>query len=258
MREWSLTEVGEPFPYAFASLAMPVRTADGGDAVLKVQFPDREGRHEADALALWNGDGAVRLLEHDPARSALLIERCRPGTPLADLELDAALDVACELLPRLWVAAGPPFTTLTDEAQQWSEALQVDWEATGRPFPQSLLDAALDAIATLSPSQPEAVLVNQDLHALNVVSAEREPWLVIDPKPLIGERAFGIAALVRGGELGHGRAQVLRRLDRLTADLGINRDRARGWCLAQTLAWGLDESGSEQAHVEVARWLSDT
>ncbi len=228
MREWSLTEVGEPFPYAFASLAMPVRAADGGDAVLKVQFPDREGRHEADALALWNGDGAVRLLEHDPARSALLIERCRPGTPLADLELDAALDVACELLPRLWVPAGPPFTTLTDEAQQWSEALQADWEATGRPFPRSLLDAALDAIATLSPSQPEAVLVNQDLHALNIVSAEREPWLVIDPKPLIGERAFGIAALVRGGELGHGRAQVLRRLDRLTADLGIDRDRARG------------------------------
>ena len=122
-------------------------------------------------------------------------------------------------------------------------AITIDAEIGGQP---------------IQPSQPEAVLVNQDLHALNVVSAEREPWLVIDPKPLIGERAFGIAALVRGGELGHGRAQVLRRLDRLTADLGINRDRARGWCLAQTLAWGLDESGSEQAHVEVARWLSDT
>ncbi len=248
--------MGEPFAYAFASLAMPVAAGDGTEAVLKVQFPDRESRHEADALTLWNGDGAARLLAHDTVRSALLIERCRPGTPLAELEPDAALDVACELLPRLLVPAGPPFATLADEAQRWSEVLQVDWEATGRPFPRALLDAALDAIATLAPSQPEAVLVNQDLHALNILAAERQPWLVIDPKPLIGERAFGIAALVRGGELGHSRTQMLRRLDRLTADLGIDRDRARGWCLAQTLAWGLDEGGAEPEHVEVARWLN--
>ena len=256
VREWSLTEVGEPFPYAFASLAMPVVGDGGVDAVLKVQFPDREGRHEADALALWDGDGAVRLLARDRGRSALLIERCRPGTALAELAPEVALDVACELLPRLWVPAGPPFTTVADEAQRWSEALEVDWEAAGRPFPRSLLDAALDALATLAPSQPEAVLVNQDLHALNILAAERQPWLVIDPKPLVGERALGIAALVRGRELGHGRAQLLRRLDRLTADLGVDRDRARGWCLVQTLAWGLDEAGADPAHVEVARWLN--
>ena len=122
------------------------------------------------ALALWDGDGAVRLLAHEPARSALLIERCRPGTPLADLR------AGCRPGRRLRAAsrvcgepAGPPFTTLADEAQQWAEALQADWEAAGRPFARSLLDAALDAIATLSPSQPEAVLVNQDLHALNIV-----------------------------------------------------------------------------------------
>ena len=128
---------------------MPVRAADGGDAVLKVQFPDREGRHEAHALALWNGDGAVRLLEHDPVRSALLIERCRPGTPLADLELDAALDVAWPAAPSSVGAGGAAVhDAATDEAQQWSVALQVDWEATGRPFARSLLDAALDAIAS--------------------------------------------------------------------------------------------------------------
>ena len=50
------------------------------------------------------------------------------------------------------------------------------------------------------------MLVNQDLHADNILSATREPWLVIDPKPLAGEREFGVAAIVRGGELGHSRA----------------------------------------------------
>ncbi|MGH3092342.1 MAG: aminoglycoside phosphotransferase family protein [Gaiellaceae bacterium] len=101
VEQWSL-ELGEPFPYAFASLALPARLADGGDAVLKICLPHRESEHEADALARWNGEGAVRLLAHDRERWALLVERCRPGTPLRALEGDAALDVVIGLLPRLW------------------------------------------------------------------------------------------------------------------------------------------------------------
>ena len=142
--------------------------------------------------------------------------------------------------------------------RRWLETLELDWQRTGRPFARALLDAATDAIRTLSGSQPESVLVHQDMHALNILAAEREPWLVIDPKPLAGERAFGIAALVRGHELGHSRAQVVHRFDRLTADLGIDRERARGWCIAQTLAWGLDATGADAAMIEVAGWLSDT
>ena len=88
---------------------------------------------------------------------------------------------------------------------------------TGRPFERPLLDAALEAIETLGPSQGEQVLVNQDMHADNVVRAQREPWLLIDPKPLAGEREFGIAAIVRGGELGHSGEAVVHRLDPLTA-----------------------------------------
>ena len=90
-------------------------------------------------------------------------------------------------------------------------SLPADWVSTGRPFERRLLDAALEAIAHLSGTQGEQVLVNQDMHADNVLHAEREPWLAIDPKPLAGEREFGIAALVRGGELGEGRDDVLHR-----------------------------------------------
>ena len=256
IREWSLTKVGDPFPYAFASIAMPA-WYQGHDAVLKVQFPGHESRHEAAALELLDGDGAVRLFAQDARRCALVIERCRPGTALAERELDAALDVACELFPRLWKPAGAPFTTLASEAAMWARSLERNWKELGEPFSRSLLDAALDAIATLAPTQPEQVLVNADLHALNVLRAQREPWLVIDPKPLVGERAFGIAALIRGDELGRERAQLVRRFDGLTADLGIDRARARGWCLAQTLAWGLDETGVDRRMVQTARRVRD-
>jgi streptomycin 6-kinase len=251
---WSLT-VGEPFAYAFASLAMSVERADGSAAVLKVSFPDRESEHEGAALALLDGDGAVRLLEYDERRRALLLERAEPGTPLKELGLDRALDVFVDLLPRLWKPADAPFRPLAEEAAWWAETIVEDFARTGRPFERSLLEAALEAIETLSPTQGEQVLVNQDMHADNVVRAHREPWLMIDPKPLAGEREFGIAAIVRGWELGHSRDAVVHRLDRLTGELHLDRERARGWALAQTIAWAFDDDDDEPGHVEVARWL---
>ena len=212
--------------------------------MLKLQFPDRESEHEASALRAWDGRGAVRLLEHDPERHALLLERCLPGTPLAEMEPEAALDVAIGLLPRLWIPAGPPFRPLADEAAWWASDLPGRWRKTGEPFERELLDAALDAIRMLTPTQAESVLLNQDLHAANILRAEREPWLVINPKPLVGERAFGVAPLVRGSELGHSREAVIHRLDRLSGALGLDRERVRDWTIAQSIAWGLDPTGS--------------
>jgi streptomycin 6-kinase len=196
----------------------------------------------------------VRVLAHDRGRWALLVERCRPGTHLRELGRDAALDVMVGLLPRLWVPAAGPFRPLADEAAWWVSYMEARWEQWGRPFERVLLDAALDTLQTLPESQGEQVLVNQDLHADNVLAAEREPWLLIDPKPLVGEREFGIAGLVRAFELGHSRRDVLYRLDRLTAELGLDRERARLWALAHALAWAFD-SEFLSTHARTAGWL---
>jgi streptomycin 6-kinase len=103
-------------------------------------------------------------------------------------------------------------------------------------------------------TQGELLLLHQDLHGENVLAAQREPWLVIDPKPLLGEREFGVAPIVRSFELGHSRRDVLYRFDRLTAELGLDRERARGWTIAQTLAWTFD-SDYRRRHLETASWL---
>ena len=213
--------------------------------MLKVQTPHRESEHEAAALELWDGNGAVRLLAHDPEQHALLLERCVPGKPLAAAGQEQALDVLVALLPRLWKPAAAPFRPLAEEAA---------WEQAGKQFDRHLLENALDALSQLAPTQGEQVLLHQDLHGENVLAATREPWLVIDPKPLVGEREFGLAPIVRSVELGHSRRHVLHRLDRLTYELGLDRQRARGWTIGQTIAWSV---GSEyhQTHVETARWL---
>ena len=250
---WKLT-LGEPYQWGYGGYTARAAQQDGTPCVLKLVFPHRESKHEADALALWDGDGAVRVLARDDSRHAMLLERCEPGTSLSSRPASEALEVFIGLLPRLWKPAGDPFATLEDEVEHWLEEMPRGYERVARPFERGLLDTAIDALGSLATTQGEAVLLHQDLHGQNVLAAQREPWLVIDPKPLVGEREFSVAPIVRDFDLGHSKAEARGRLDRLTADLDLDRERARLWTIGQTIAWCFDSTYLE-THVETVRWL---
>lgn len=251
---WSL-RLGEPVPDSYVSVVIPATVPDGGKVMLKVQFPEPDSRYEAAALRLWNGDGAVRLLAHDENRLAMLIEHCVPGDPLSTLPGEEALTVFIDLLPRMWRPAVAPFATAADEAGRWIAMIESRWEGTGRPCERRLIDLAIDTLRRLRHTQGEQVLLNQDLHVNNVLRAARQPWLVIDPKPLIGERELAVACLVRDYGLGHSRAEVLARFDRLTTELDVDRRRARGWSFAKTVRWAFQDEEGMTRHFETARWL---
>jgi streptomycin 6-kinase len=122
----------------------------------------------------------------------------------------------------------------------------------------ALVDHAVGVLRDIGPTVTGDLLLHQDLHGGNVVRAEREPWLVIDPKPLAGEREFSVAPIVRSAELGHSRAAVMHRLDRLCTELGLDRDRARAWTIGQTMAWAASSDAEIVArHQQVVRWLLD-
>lgn len=185
---WDLS-LGDPFEPASVSLVVPATRTDGTEAVLKLNFPEPESEHEADALAHWDGRGAVRLLDHDRERRALLVERCRPGAQLWQVvDEDAANLAAAGVLRTLRRPPddGTAYRTLAAEARRWSAELPDRWERVGRPFERALLDRAVAAIAELAPSQPELVVVHQDLHGGNILSTGPQAWLAIDPKPLLG------------------------------------------------------------------------
>jgi streptomycin 6-kinase len=224
--EWGLT-LGTPYVPGACGHVVRAVTADGAPVVLKVLWPHREAEQEADALERWDGDGAVRLLARDDRRHGLLLERCEPGVFLSSAGPERALDTLIGLLPRLWKPADG-FRTLEDEVAHW---LEHDLRHA---------DLAAGLARELAPTQGEQVLVHQDLHGDNVLAAGREPWLVIDPKPLSAEREFAVAPIVRSAELGHSRRDVRYRLDRLCAELSLDRERARGWTIVQTLAWAGD------------------
>jgi streptomycin 6-kinase len=246
-KQWNL-ELEEPVDTPY-SLVVPA-----GDAVLKLHAPsDFEAEHEADALARWSGRGAVHVLARDDSRRAFLCERCRPGRRLWDTDGDE-LAVFSELLLRLALAvtAPHPFRHAADEGARWAEEVPRRYAAGGRPFERSLLDLAVDVFRSADPCA--SFLVNQDLHGANVLEAQREPWLVIDPKPLVGEREIdGVGLLRNAAARGH---SVATWLDAL-ADLGLDRERLRGWGVAHALAWGWDERrGWDEEKIAIARTIA--
>jgi streptomycin 6-kinase len=254
--QWGLT-LGEPYLDGMrVSYVRRAERADGTPVARKVQWPHRECEHEADALRTWAGDGAVRLLEHDRERHALLLERAEPGTHLAACAPEVEVGVIIDLMQELAVpVTEPAFTALEDEASYWADEIPRWWEATGRPFERRLVDAAVDLIGDLAPTQGPQVLLHQDLHGENVLAAERAPWLAIDPKPLVGELAFAPAPVVRSHELGFSREEVHGRVDRCSEALDVDRDRVRGWAVAQMVAWSFDAEEERPFFAQTARWL---
>jgi streptomycin 6-kinase len=226
-----------------------------GDVVLKLNAPSHfEADHEADALVWWDGRGAVRVVARADEHRAFLIERCRPGTRLWDSGADEPSAVA-ELLPRLWseVPEPHPFRFAADEALRWDEEVAVRYEHGGRPFERALVDLASNVFRTADPGA--RVLVNQDLHGGNILSATREPWLVIDPKPLVGERELDAVGLLRNAAWNGGTPAVRRWLDML-AELGLDRQRAQAWGVAHALAWGWVDGAWSTRSVDAARVIA--
>jgi streptomycin 6-kinase len=220
--QWSL-ELEQPIDTGHSFVA------PAGDAFLKINLPDEESEHEAEALERWKGFGAARLVARDDERRALLIERLRPGTQLWELPDEEATEIAAGVLEQLWIPADLPFRPLADEAARWAEELRK------RPLERRLVDRAVSFLREAGPTQRESVLLHQDLHGGNVLRSRRG-WLAIDAKPLVGEREFDVASLIRDRRPATKR-QLERRLDYLVDRLELDPERTRGWAIAHALAW---------------------
>lgn len=232
---WSLT-ADAPFENVEASCAWvaPVRRSDGGRAVLKLGMPHMEGAHEIDGLRFWDGDPAVRLLEADTDLNAMLLEACEPGTPLREVPEPDQDVIITGLLRRLWRRPTSPhvFRPLASMLAYWAqetEAGAAGWSDTG------LVRAGLTLFSELSAPAPSDVLLATDLHAGNVLRAQREPWLMIDPKPFIGDRTYDATQHLfncRARLIGAPRETIARFADLLA----IDGERLQLWMFARAAA----------------------
>lgn len=242
---WSLT-LGEPYePGATASWVAPATTAAGDQLVLKVGRSHDEAQDEAAGLRIWDGAGAVRL--HGEWREghtvALLVERCVPGTPLGEVLPEPEQDlVVAGLLRRLWrePPARPPLRPLAQMCDAWVAEFEAGHAADPCGLEPALVRDAMTSFRELPRPSGDAVVLCTDLHAGNVLAAEREPWLAIDPKPYVGDRTYDVVQ------------HLLNCTERLRADPGalvrrfaglldLDAARLRQWLLARCVQGSLDD-----------------
>ncbi|WP_441246833.1 aminoglycoside phosphotransferase family protein [Kitasatospora sp. McL0602] len=229
---WGCVPDGETM-HGGVGVVVPVRRRTEGAGVLKVSFPHPGNVHEPDAFAAWGGRGAVLLHERDDERFAMLLERVRSST-LADVEDgDEVATIAGRINRRLAIPAPPGLPRLREQVGAWEEELQRDAEELTHALPKFAVDAAMATVRELGSVQPD-FLVHGDLHARNILRAEREPWLAVDPKGYAGDPAYD------GGTLLKSRAPALleaddlhravhRTLDTFAEAAELDRERVQRW-----------------------------
>jgi streptomycin 6-kinase len=248
VEEWSLTVDG-PSTHGNCAVVLPVRTAEGEAAVLKVGWPHWEAEHEALALQVWGGRGAVRLLRADPKRFALLLERLHPEEDLSELWDVQACEIVGGFYRRLHVAAPPQLRTLSQQAERWASELG---EKDRRlPVPPRMVEQARSIARDFARDEAtDGRLIHTDLHYENVLRGDREEWLVIDPKPLSGDPHYELAPMLwnRFDEYaGRIRDGVRDRFFALVDAAELDEDRARAWVVLRLMVNIKDEVEDNQA-----------
>ena len=253
--EWDLTVDGA-LMNGFCSLVVPVLTADGERSVLKLHTDADADESDFEHLALqhWHGNGTVLLLRADPRRRAMLLERLHPRdlTTIGDRE---AIEVVGGLYGRIHVPALPQLRTVTSYVERWT----ADLEALPRdaPIPRRLREQCV-SLARDMVADPASVgvIIHGDLHHHNVLAADREPWLVIDPKPMSGDPHYEPAPLLwnRWDEIvaGNARENLRRRFHTLVDVAGLDEDRARDWVVVRmvhNMSWAVIDGDPDEDYL---------
>jgi streptomycin 6-kinase len=254
---WSLS-VEAHFPNLSYHFVAPCVCEDGRKTVLKIGYNETDSivLSEAKMLRLLDGNGAVRLLQTDEKRCALLLERAFPGEDLTGIcreNDERATAIAIDLMPKIWRA---PFDA--NEFPDLGKWISGFCRAEYTNFSQRHFKKAQDFFDELINSS-EQLLLHGDLHHQNILSAEGESFLAIDPKGIIGDIGFETAVFLnnpRGWVLRHPQRQEIlkKRIVQFASGFEIARRDLRRWAYAEAVlsAWWTFEDGG----ADWEKWLA--
>ncbi|HSS68050.1 MAG TPA: aminoglycoside phosphotransferase family protein [Nocardioidaceae bacterium] len=249
--EWELTYDGEPM-HGYCALVVPVLMADGRSAVAKFSWPHDEEEHEYLLMQALHGNGAALLYRADPARQVMLLERLHSRDLRSVADDVEACEITASFYERIHIAAMPQLRTLTTYIARWTDDLRrLPRDA---PIPRRLVEQAI-SLGDDFVADPASVgvAIHGDLHFENVLAADREPWLVIDPKPMSGDPHYEVSPLLwnRWDEIvesGDVRRAVRRRFHAVVDVAGLDEGRARDWVVIREVhnaMWTLHDADGD-------------
>ena len=250
-QRWAL-QLGSPFALSYNYVLSATR-ADGSPVVVKAGYPSNELHNEIAALRLYAGDGMVQLLDADPEQGIMLLERLHPGDMLSTLADDEeATIIGATVMRHLWRPA--PANHAFPTVAKWAQGLQrhrARFDGGVGPLPKPLFEAAESLFRDLLATNEPPMLLHGDLHHFNILRAQRQPWLAIDPKGLVGDPAYEVGAFLYNPAPALGTRPNLdrllhRRIDLLAEQLGFERARICGWGVAQAVlsaCWSIEDQG---------------
>jgi streptomycin 6-kinase len=264
---WSLRLQG-PFADLSYNYVAPATLPDGTPAVLKLCFPDPDGDflHEEAATRAFGGHKSVKLIDSDLEESALLLERLEPGTMLHDLGDDVAeTSIAASVMRGLWSSPGttPPAHEFP-RAGDWIDEASRPSAIPGRKQSLSWIDGALARTRERAAATVQPLLLHGDLHHYNILAAQREPWLAIDPHGVIGHPAWELAPFLINNLERFPRhdwpSVIRRRADQLSEELSLDREDVYAWNATRALQcafWSLrDDTRTWDAAVVCAQEMA--
>jgi streptomycin 6-kinase len=260
---WSLS-TGPPIGDLSYNWVAPARRIDGTEVVLKLGVPHREFSSEVEALRVFDGKSAVRVIDADPEQGAMLLERADPGAPLWGVDDERAAPIVAGVMKALWrpVPAAHQFPTLADWAGGF-DRLRSRFDGDTSPLPTQMVEKAERTFRELD-SAAQPVVLHGDLHHGNILTARRSPYLAIDPKGVVGAPVYEVGAFVRNGVVlasPHPASVLRRRIEILSEHLGFERPHIRDAAFAVTVLsawWSVEDHGSGwEETIRIARYLDE-
>lgn len=251
--EWQI-KIGEPFHLSYNYVAQAEKL-NGTSVVIKLGFPgDKEFISECVGLSYFNGEGSIKLLAEDINNGAMLLERVSPGIPLAEIEDDEeATQIAASLLKKLHKEA-PDDDRLINFGKNWLGGYtryREKYSVESGPIPSGLflLGDAINKKHYIDEPEKE-YLIHGDFHHHNILSSDRNDYLTIDTKGVIGNPTYDVATFLYNPKSILKREDLeqvtRRRIEVFSEELGMDPKKIVDWGISQALLstiWTLEDHG---------------
>lgn len=256
---WSLTNIVPANNMNWNYVAYAIQK-NHDHVVLKISCDQTMIESEYCALKHFDGHGAIKLIDHHSECQAILLEQAIPGSTLKEnylIDVEKTITSYAQVVKPIASRKSPSSTYI--HMSTWCEAID---KIQDERIDDYFVNKAKYLKSKLLDSVKYEYLCHGDLHLENIILNKNE-WLAIDPKGIIGEMAFEAAAfdLLDNDELKDSstiESKIISRVNQLSIALGIDSSRLLSWIFLRiiiSVQWFIEDNGNPSCMLKLAQYV---